>query len=426
VISNPASGIDPAKKVSTRAAGLLLNKIGLISVAVALIFAAWAGQTLIVILLGLVFGAAGLSRLWSHWSLAGVTCERHLTETRVFPDEYLELKLKITNRKLLPLPWIQVNDSVPTGFIEGLASSADAKPGYDVISQSTSILWYSAISWKYRLHCKKRGYYPLGPLSVTSGDIFGFYPRTVSEPIIDHIIVYPKIYSMSHFSIPSLYPLGDVKSEKRIFEDPSRTIGIRDYLPGDSLRRIHWKASARQQQLQVKIFEPTTTLRAALFLAVDSFQNFENGDAELELGISVTASLASYLANKNSQVGLWANTKLADSGQPANITPGSGVERLMLILEALAKTAPASSTPFMQYFQKERKNLSLGLTLIFVLSRLPDKMRETLADLRESGYKVLVFQIGKVTDDVIVDDADWYKIRDIGELEQIGLRGVSR
>jgi uncharacterized protein (DUF58 family) len=418
--SIPAPGLDQTKKDSTRSAGLFLNKFGLIGVVILLILAAWGGQILIVILLGLVLVSAGLSKLWSFLSLKGVTCERHLTESRVFPDEYLELKLKITNRKLLPLPWIEINDQVPAGFIEGLAAVPEAKPGFDVISQTSSILWYSAINWKYKLQCKKRGYYPLGPLTVTSGDIFGFYPRTAVEPAADYIIVYPRIYAISHLIIPSLYPLGDVKSDNRVFEDPSRTIGIRDYLPGDSLRRIHWKASARQQQLQVKIFEPTTTLRVALFLSMDSFRDFGAWRLnELELGISTTASLARFLVEKNSQVGLWVNTRLADSDLPARVTPGSGVESLVQILEALAKVVPLSDLAFSDFFQEERKSLPLGLTLVFVISDLQDKMREIMTDLKESGYKIVVFQIGKVTDSQAIDSIPWYNIEKPEDLNML-------
>ncbi len=280
----PASAIDSEKKTSTEPAGLLLSKFGLIAAAIILILAAWAGQTVIVILLGLALAAAGLSKLWSILSLKGVHCERYLSEQRVFPGEYLELKLRVVNRKLLPLPWLQVNDEVPAGFTPDLHLVPGNKPGFNSISQSTSILWYSAINWKYRLFCNKRGYYPLGPLTVTSGDIFGFYPRTATEPVKDYIIVYPKIYPLGRLAIPSLYPLGEAKSEKRIFEDPSRTIGVRDYSPGDSLRRIHWKASARHQQLQVKVFEPTTTLKVAMFLAVDSFQY--NGSYGMRMSLS--------------------------------------------------------------------------------------------------------------------------------------------
>lgn len=409
--SIPGSAPKLTQKTSTQAAGVFLNKFSLIGMAALLILAAWAGLTIIVILFGLVLGLAGLTRLWSYWSLKGVSCERTLTETRVFPDEYLELRLRLTNRKLLPLPWIEVDDQVPSGFIESLASHHDAKPGFETISQSTSILWYSAINWKYRLQCKKRGYYPLGPLTVTSGDIFGLYPRTSIESNPDHIIVYPRIYPLSRLNIPSLYPLGDVKSDNRIFEDPSRTIGIRDYLPGDSLRRIHWKASARQQQLQVKIFEPTTTLRVGLFLVMDSFRDTGTWkNQELELGISTAASLAKFLIEKNSHVGLWVNSSLADSGQPARITPASGVDCLVHIFENLAKVVQVSNIPFNEFFQEERRRLSLGLTLVFVISDLQEGMRVTLTDLKETGYKILVFQIGKNDGNQAVVGIPWYRI----------------
>lgn len=411
---------DAEKKNSTEPAGLLLGKFGLIIIAIILILAAWAGQTVIVILLGLALAAAGLSKLWSRLSLKGVRCERNLSEHRVFPGEYLELKLRVSNRKLLPLPWIQVDDQVPAGFNTETHPVPGSRPGFNLISQSTSILWYSAINWKYHLLCNKRGYYPLGPLTVTSGDIFGFYPRTATEPVTENIIVYPKIYPIGHLAVPSLYPLGEAKSERRIFEDPSRTIGVRDYSPGDSLRRIHWKASARHQQLQVKVFEPTTTLKVGLFLAVDSFQH--NGiwnEEELELGISTAASLANYLVDRSSQVGLWTNTRLADSGQPARIFPGSGIDHLVSLLEAMAKVVPAYSGPFTEFFQGERKGLPMGTTLIFIFSQLPEKLKGILADLKENGYKLLVFQVGALNNEDRLPDINWYNIQEPGELGEI-------
>jgi uncharacterized protein (DUF58 family) len=416
--TNPAVTVDPLKKTTTQAAGVLLNNFGLIGVALLLILAAWAGQTIIVVILGLSLSAAGLARLWSHFSLRGVYVERHLTEQRVFPGESVELKLRVVNRKPLPLPWLEISDQVPAGFAEGLAPGY--KPGFDSISRSTSIMWYSAISWKYQLLCKKRGYYTLGPLTVSSGDIFGFYPRTAVEPISDHLIVYPRIYTLPPFSIPSLYPMGEVRSDKRIFEDPSRTIGVRDYSPGDSLRRIHWKTSARHQMLQVKVFEPTTTLKVAVFLAIDSFQhtglwNFE----EMENGISTVASLANYLVGKNSQVGFWSNSQMADSGQPAYIPSGSGVGQLVQILEALAKVVPAYNNTFSDFFQAVRKNLPMGTTLLFVFSQIPEKLHEILTDLRESGYKVLVFQVGAVTAQEAIPDITWFQSRQPGEIIEV-------
>ncbi len=258
------------KGYSSQPTGYLLSEAGLLVLLAFLLLAAWNRQVVIVVLLGLILSAAGLAKLWSRLSLVGVNCQRSLSEPRVFPGEYIELKLRLANRKLLPLPWVQVDDSIPEQLApQGASLGAPADlPGCRWLTHAASLLWYTAINWRARLLCRKRGYYQLGPVTVSSGDIFGFYPRSAEQPLVEHVIVYPKIYPIGELGIPSLYPIGETKAERRIFEDLTRPIGVRDYTPHDSLRHVHWKASARHQNLQVKVFEPTTTLNVAIFVAV--------------------------------------------------------------------------------------------------------------------------------------------------------------
>lgn len=402
---------------SPKSVGYLLGRFGLLAILAGLLFAAWNGQIVIVILLALVLSAAGLAKLWSRLSLTGVHCQRQLSERRVFPGEYIELRLRVVNRKLLPLPWIQVDDEIPIRFSPDVSLAPGNRPGFGFLSKAAALLWYTGVSWRHRLVCNKRGYYTLGPIMVTSGDIFGFYPRSITEPLIDHIIVYPKIFPIAQLGIPSLYPLGETRAERRIFEDPTRVIGVRDYSPHDSLRHIHWKATARHQNLQVKVFEPTTTLKVALFLAVDSF---EHGGAyneeDFELGISTAASIANYVTEQGSPVGLFANTRLADSGQSARIPPGSGTNQLVSILETLAKVTPLTSSPFEEFLQGERRGLPWGTTLIFILSRPSESLSGLLTGLRESGHKLLVFQIGNQGDDGIDYTTTWHNVRQPGDL----------
>jgi len=298
--SSETKAIDEGeKRFSSQPTGYLLGRFGLIAILAGLFLAAWNGQIVIVILLALVLSAAGLAKLWSRFSLAGVHCQRLLGEHRAFHGEYIELKLRIVNRKLLPLPWIQVNDEIPIEFASGISLTSGNRPGVGFLSKTAALLWYTGVSWQHHLYCNKRGYYMLGPITVSSGDIFGFYPHSITKPLIDHIIVYPKIFPMTQLGIPSLYPLGETKYERRIFEDPTRVIGVRDYTPHDSLRHIHWKATARHQNLQIKVFEPTTTLKVALFLAVDSFKNDgAHNEEDFELGASPRASLGLHLASQ--------------------------------------------------------------------------------------------------------------------------------
>ena len=389
-----------------------------------LLVAAWYGLVVIVIVLGLVLSAAVLSKLWSRLSLKGVHCQHLISENRTFPGEYVELKLQLANRKLLPLPWIQVDDEMPAGFIPDASPAPGNRPGSGLLSKATALLWYTRVSWQQRLYCHKRGYYTLGPITVTSGDIFGFYPRSVTEPEVEHVIVYPRIYPIAQLGIPSLYPLGDTTAERRIFEDPTRAIGVRDYTPHDSLRHIHWKATARHQNLQVKVFEPTTTLKTALFMAIDSFKDDEVLlEDDLELAISTAASIANHVTEQGSLVGLFANACQADSGESVRIPPGSGVSQLVSILEALAKVTASPSCPFEDFLQSELKGLPWGTTLVFLLSIPSEPLIGRLADLREKGHRILVLQVGEPREVEINQAIAWHSVRNPKDMMTISSNG---
>ncbi len=405
-----------SNSTSLQPAGLFLSKYVLGVAFILLLLAAWAGQSVIVVLLGLGLAAAGLSWLWSLFSLKGVRCERQISDRRLFPGEYLELRLRLVNRKLLPLAWVRVTDEVPTNFLETGQAPEGTRPGFVQLERASSILWYSAVTWRYRLKCLRRGYYPLGPLTVTSGDIFGLYPRSAVQPQSDYFLVYPQLVDLQPITLHSLFPMGEARTRQRLFEDPSRTVGIRDYRPGDGLRRIHWKASLRHGELQVKVFEPSTTLKTAIFLGVDTFQRegVWRGD-DLELAISGVASLAKSLTENKSQVGLFSNGKLADSQRSAFVPVGSGPDQLLQILEHLAKAIPAFDQPLAAYFQDSRQALSLGTTLIFVLERVPPEMAGVLADLRERGFKIAVFQTAPQASDAGVAGIDLYCLADLTE-----------
>lgn len=391
-----------------------------------LILAAWYAQVVVVALTGLVLSAAGLAKLWSRWSLAGLRCQRFLSEQRVFPGEHIELRLRLANRKPLPLPWVQLDEEIPAGLAPvDVPLTPGGRPGVGRLSNVASLLWYTAVSWRYRLRCDKRGYYSLGPLVVSSRDIFGFYPRSTTQPLTDHVIVYPRLFPLAQLGLPSQHPLGETRAERRIFEDPTRTIGVRDYSPGDSFRHIHWKASARHQNLQVKVFEPTTTLKVILFLAVDSFQrDGVDSEDEFELGISTAASVANYVLGQRSPVGLFVNARLPDSGQPVRVPPGGGLDQMVNMLEALAKVTLAPSGPFEQFLHGERSALPWGATIVVVLARPSESLPGLLASLKEAGHKLVVLQIGEQQGDGVDHRVAWHRVRLPGGLPGFGSREV--
>ena len=132
------------------------------------------GREAILVLGLLLLLAGGAARLWSRLALTRVSYERIFPETRAFPGETLSFTARLTNRKLLPLPWIEVKENFPEDLPpEGqrLAPSHLARTGY--LLRSTALAWYERLNWRYDLACKRRGYYPIGPVTLLASDLFG-------------------------------------------------------------------------------------------------------------------------------------------------------------------------------------------------------------------------------------------------------------
>jgi uncharacterized protein (DUF58 family) len=319
-----------------------------------------------------------------------------LSSSRAFPGETVELGLKIINRKPLPLPWVQLDNEIPSVLTAGLSEAVPLENGKSLVSNAAAVIWYSSVRRRYQLHCSRRGYYPLGSMMVSSGDMLGFYPRSTLIPSEDCLTVYPALYPVLQPQLPALYPLGETHSQRRIFEDPTRTIGVRDYTFQDSLRHIHWKASAHHQKLQVKVFEPTTTLKLALFLAVDSFPlGGVDDDDDFELAISAAASLARYVTEHRNPAGVFANSRLADNAQALQIMPGRDKAQLNHILEGLAKVTHQPSEPFLDFLRSQRQKLPWGTAVMLVVGSYSSELDDTIRDLKKRGFRCLIVLVGK-------------------------------
>jgi uncharacterized protein (DUF58 family) len=293
---------------------------------------AWLVLAAILTLFGIGFRRQGLllialslltivlvSWLWNRLALWGVSYRRFFSERRAFCGEMVEVTLQVDNRKLLPLSWLRVEDTFPTDLpLEGGEVVISAGSNLGTLSTFFSLNWYERRRRRYRLHCTQRGFYAFGPVTLESGDLFGLFRSQERQEKQEWLIVYPKVLPLAELGLPAKNPFGEIKAQKRIFEDPSRTIGVRDYQPQDGLRRIHWKATARHQRLQAKDYEPATSIKLIVFLNVATLRRHWMGVIPelLEKAVSVTASIASYGIAQRWPVGVIANGALPRSDQP--------------------------------------------------------------------------------------------------------------
>ena len=241
----------------------------------------------------------------------------------------------------------------------------------------------------------KRGFYRFGPAHLKSGDLFGLFSQEGWQEGDDWLIVYPKVVPIAELGLLSKEPFGEIKARQRIFDDPMRTIGVRDYQPEDSFKHIHWKATARQQKLQTRVYEPTTSYNLIVFLNVATFPKHWQGidPVLLERTISVAASIANYAAEQRYIVGVIANGSVPHSDQPIKVLPSRDPKQLVRILEALAAVTGFATSSIENLLLEESPKLPWGATLVVVTGVVTEELVATLLRLRDVGRRLVLVSL---------------------------------
>jgi uncharacterized protein (DUF58 family) len=355
--------------------GLLLFILGLF------ILAAVFRLNFFVYILYVFFGLYLLSRVWVDRSAKALVCERKYLP-RAFHGEKIPVKLEVRNKGWLPLPYVRLHESLPVRLIA---------PNFQ--RAVVSFLPREKVALDYELEGRRRGYYRLGPLTIHTGDLFGIRSVELQIPSDDHLTVYPRIVPLPELHLPAQTPMGTLATQQRIYEDPSRIVGVRDYQIGDSLRHMHWKASAATGRLQVKRLEPAISIEAQVFLNLDA-QAYTQGRVHdaTELGIITAASIAHALVIKRQTVGLCTNgaDPLEEDHRYITVPPRKGTGHLVNILEVLARVGTSEGRSFAELLQQASLHLSWGGTSVVITSDADDELFSSLLMMKRSGFHVVL------------------------------------
>jgi uncharacterized protein (DUF58 family) len=270
----------------------------------------------------------------------------------------------------------------------------------------------------YQVTFLMRGYYQIGPLLVESGDLFGLHRRyrVLTEP--DFVMVYPKVLPLDGYDFVSRRPIGEVRLTHRLFEDPTRISGVRQYQHGDAFKRIHWRATARTGVLHSKIYEPSTVAGATILLDFHRDSYSAQGEPHRsELAVTAAASLSNAIYHLGEQIGLVTNGRDAaerirqegyrqdfhtrdaarevlgmssesDRLQPQQVETRRGVEQLVRILEMLARVELTDGLTLPQLISETLTRLPRDASVIAILARVTPEDAIALGALRRGGYSV--------------------------------------
>ena len=355
---------------------------------------------------------------WSLWltprAFRNLHVERAFND-HTFHGERVTVTLTLRNEGRLPLPWIQAVESVPPELSLGTTPR-----------RALSLRGRQASSFTYEVQATRRGYYRLGPLSVRGGDLFGWKEEN-KQSAPAYLTVYPRIIPLTELGLPSRLPFGTIRSQQRLFEDPARPVGVRDYRSGDSMRLINWKVSAHHNNLVVRTLQPAISLETAILLNLN-VEDYDRGTrySAPEWAIEVAASMAAHLVDRKQAVGLMTNgsdplLQQRDAGSapavdevtgrlvleeeagrenkatliPSPIPPQGGRAHLMKVLELLARVEAAETAPFATWIPQACFHLSWGVTIPTITPRGDEATCQALHRLVRAGFNPVLIVIGR-------------------------------
>jgi uncharacterized protein (DUF58 family) len=351
---------------------------------------------LFIIVLGLMAAFSGLSGAYRVFYLAlgvlglvwwglrvnfmKITIHEDISGSSGFAGTKLFLKIRIANPGCFPVFWGVLTKSFPetlgTGFEQALISVAP----------------HGQTEVQLAFYPRRRGIYPVPETRLTFGDPFGFREIVLKSTPPDQIVIYPQILPVVGLELNRHFPLGQNRVVFGLHDDPCRPRGCRDYLPGDSIRKIHWPNFARTHSLKVKEWETTLMEEIAVFLNLAE-EDYPVSDWSWlsELGIDLAASLVHSLFASKETVGFYSNGRIAGAGMESYFTlaPKHGYQQEKRILHFLAGTAlnpPALFLPLVQ----EAYRQTAGSCLILITPQAGPEMVQQVKNLIRTGYHPVI------------------------------------
>ena len=376
---------------------LMTSDLWAIAAAILIAAGLLASLPLLIIVGVLVLLVWTTGKYWPRFAFRRLTYSRRLERRRAFIGDLVDYHITVDNNKLLPMIWLDISDAFPLGLHTGgtyrRGVGAEAELDHRI---TTSLLPYQRVTWRYRIRCRARGYHRIGPARLRSGDMFGITAAEEHVTAVDYLLVYPRIVDLRRMMNLWERPLGVSRGRRLIQDDPSRFVGLRDYLPSDPLKRIDWKATARHSKLESRIFEPAATRYMLIAL------NARTGDAAwqgsnrrlFERAVTVAASIAEYAQREDYTFGLVSNAVASYSSKWMSVPPGSGSLQLEATLESLAMAGPFWVAELSAVLRAETETLASGATVVLVTALLSRGVVQEAEEIRRRGYRVVVFYAG--------------------------------
>ena len=318
------------------------------------------------ILLSGLGGAWLVSYLWARSLKNGLRLERNMRFGWMQVGDHLQERIIVANDGWAPGLWVRIIDQ------------SDMRD-YEISAVK------DVYSWKYRHWftrgiCQRRGLYTLGPTSLEAGDPLGIYSVRVDYGESVNMMVAPQVISLPEIEIAAGGRIGEGRSHIRGIEQTVTAGGVREYVPGDSLRWIHWPTTARRNEPYVHLFDNQPSSDWWVVLDMDPGVHVGEGQRSTEeYGVILTASLVNHGLQMGKAVGF-----ISHGDDLLWNAPNHGDAHLWKILRSLASVRPGGP-PLAELLDRIRNSLGQYVSVVVITPNISPTWLNALELMQRGG-----------------------------------------
>ena len=350
-----------------------MRRLQLILIAAILLVAAFStGLEFLFYLVYLAIIVIGGSYVVTRLGLSDLEAGYAVSQLNGHVGDKIRVTYTLRNTSRVPKPWLEVHN--PTTLPGGL-------PG-----RAIPLGPRAERSWLVRVPLVRRGHFRIEPLQIRTGDPFGFFEASASVGQGVAVVVYPRIEAIPLWRLPAAYIEGSNAAPERTLQTTPLATTVRPWAPGDSFNRIHWRATARHGEIQVKEFELEQTADAWIILDLErSIQAGRGDESTVEAAVRVAASVADKAIRDNRAVGMTVN------GHRTTVLPADrGSRQHLKIMQLLAAVDGDGTAPLVETIVATAGRLRRGMTAILVTPSTDATWIRPIASLRQRGIATVV------------------------------------